>query len=227
VKLIERFKIAIVSALGYWTIRSIGATLRWKVLGWEHFESGHEAGRRNILVIWHGRMVPAAYYLKGRGIVVMASRNRDGEYMTRVIQRLGYGVARGSSSKGCFSGTLQTVRALNDGNDVCLTVDGPRGPRYVAKPGAAWLAWKTGNPVVPYVVSCKKKWTMNSWDHFQIPKPFTQAIFIVGEPVYVPEGAIREDLHVYEDRIQHALDDLRNRGDHWWGRKHEKDRAGA
>ncbi|HSW38115.1 MAG TPA: lysophospholipid acyltransferase family protein [Acidobacteriota bacterium] len=211
VKLAERFKITFLSFLGYWAIRCIGGTLRWKVIGWDNYEAAHKAGKRHILVFWHGRIVPATWYFRSRGIVVMTSRNRDGEYIARVIRRFGYGVARGSSSRGGYGATVQTLRALKEGRDVGLTIDGPRGPRYVAKPGAAYLAWKTGNPVVPFTVVLENRWIVRSWDHFQIPKPFSRACLIIGEPIYVREGDGKKELPLYEKKIQDALDELRER----------------
>ena len=83
----DRFKIAIVSSLGYWIIQIICSTLRWQVKNWENYESIHTAGKRIIVAFWHGRMFMSAYYFRHRGFVVMTSRNRDGEYIARVLQR--------------------------------------------------------------------------------------------------------------------------------------------
>ena len=161
----------------------------------------------------------ATYYFRNRGIVVLTSQNRDGEYIARVIQRFGYRAARGSSTRGSHRATVEALRALQDGNDVGITIDGPRGPRYVAKRGAAYLARKSGNPVVPFSVSVKKKWVMGSWDQFQVPKPFTRAIVLIGNPLYVKADATDEEVRLIEARIQNSLDDLRDRGDKWWSGK--------
>ncbi len=161
----------------------------------------------------------ATYRFRGQGIVVMISLNRDGEYISRVIRHFGYGVARGSSSRGSHRATVEILRALEKGQDVGLSIDGPRGPRYVAKPGAAFLAKKSGNPVIPFSISAEKKWIMKSWDHFQVPKPFTRAVVLIGNPVYVDENASEEEIRIAEEKIQHSLEDLRDRGDRWWGGK--------
>jgi lysophospholipid acyltransferase (LPLAT)-like uncharacterized protein len=159
----------------------------------------------------------ATYRFRGLGIVVMISRNRDGEYIARIIKRFGYEVARGSSSKGSHAATVEILRSIKGGRDVGLSIDGPRGPRYVAKPGAAYLARKSGNPVVPFSISVEKKWMMNSWDHFQIPKPYSRAIVLVGNPIYVHEKASEEEVEMAEAEIQRSLENLRDRGDSWWG----------
>jgi lysophospholipid acyltransferase (LPLAT)-like uncharacterized protein len=216
-KNIERIKIGFISGLGYWIIRVICSTLRWQVEDWQNFESIHQAGKRFVAAFWHGRMLMAAYYFRGRGIVVMISQNRDGEYISRVIQRLGYGVARGSSTRGARGAIIEILRALKNNRDVALTLDGPQGPRYVAKPGAAYAAWKSGHPVMPFNISVDKKWVMKSWDHFFVPKPFSRAVVMIATPIYVDANATEEDLRDIEERIQHSLDELRVRGDTYWG----------
>jgi lysophospholipid acyltransferase (LPLAT)-like uncharacterized protein len=190
--------------------------VRWEFVDMRKLESVYSAGKRLIMAFWHGRIIMATYCFRKRGIVVMTSQNRDGEYIARVIQRFGYGVARGSSTRGSHGATTEALRALNDGKDVGLAIDGPRGPRYVAKKGAAFLARKSGHPVLPFHISVEKKWMMKSWDHFQIPRPFTRGIVLIGDPIYVDAGSTAEGMQAAEDRIQRALDELRDRGDRWW-----------
>ncbi len=213
----DRLKITIFSSLGYWIIRLIGASMHWVVQGTRNLDSVHAKGERAILTFWHGRIFMATYYFRGRGIVVMTSQNRDGEYIARVIQRFGYRAARGSSTRGSHGAILECLQATKNGKDLGLTIDGPRGPRYVAKPGAAYLARKSGNPVVPFNVSVEKKWVMRSWDHFQIPRPFSRAVVLVGEPIYVDADAAEEQIEAAEKRIQLSLEQLLERGDSWWG----------
>ena len=216
-KLTERAKYSSIACLGYWIIRILGSSLRWQVVNWDALDSVYSSGKRIILVFWHGRIFMASYYFRNRGIVVMTSQNRDGEYIARVIQRFGYGVARGSSSRGSQRAAIETLSALKKGKDIGFTIDGPRGPRYIAKPGAVYMAWKSGNPIIPFNVSVQKKWVMKSWDHFQIPKPFSKALILIGNPIYVDKSTSKEDLGIYEKRVQLALDELRERGDRWWG----------
>jgi lysophospholipid acyltransferase (LPLAT)-like uncharacterized protein len=214
--LLDRFKIILISTLGYWIIRIVGGTLRWKAVDWKNLERVHEAGKRWILVFWHGRIFMASYYFRNKGIVVLTSQNRDGEYIAQVIQRFHYGVTRGSSTRGSHRATVEALRALASGKDVGITMDGPRGPRYVAKRGAAYLARKSGNPVVPFGISAEKKWVMRSWDHFQIPKPFSRAVVLIGDPIWIDANASEQEVRMLEERIQNSLDALRNRGDSWW-----------
>ena len=212
-----RAKYSVIAWLGYWIIRIFGSSLRWQVINWDALDSVYCSGKRLILAFWHGRIFMASYYFRNRGIVVLTSQNRDGEYIARVIQRFGYSAARGSSSRGSQRAAIEALRALKKGSDIGFTIDGPRGPRYVAKPGAVYMAWKSGNPIIPFNVSVEKKWVMKSWDHFQIPKPFSRALVLIGNPIYVDKSTSREDLRIHEERVQLALDELREKGDRWWG----------
>jgi lysophospholipid acyltransferase (LPLAT)-like uncharacterized protein len=213
----ERLKLRSISSLGYWAIALIGKTLRWEVEGSEGEKAIHASGKRIIYVFWHGRIFLATYFFRKRGIVVMASNNKDGEYMARVIRRFGYGTARGSSSRGGRRALAEMVRGLRGQKDVAFTIDGPRGPRYQAKPGAAYLAWKTGCPVLPFCISAEKKWVLNSWDRFQVPKPFTRSLVLFGPPIHVAPGGSEEEIDHAQQQIQQSLDELRSRGELRWG----------
>jgi lysophospholipid acyltransferase (LPLAT)-like uncharacterized protein len=212
----ERFKTWIIPALGYWIMRLVGCTLRWRVEGWEHFHSIQAAGKRVIFAFWHGRIFMGTYFFRNRGIVVMTSRNRDGEYIARVIRRFGYGAARGSASRGAKGALVEMVRELRKKRDVAFTIDGPRGPRYEAKPGAVWLASKTGDAIFPFHLTPYRSWVFKSWDHFHFPMPFTRVLVLMGAPIYVKGNATREELAAAQRALQQSLDDLRNRGDSYW-----------
>jgi len=160
------------------------------------------------MVFWHGRIFTASYYFRNRGIVVMTSRHRDGDYIAEVIRRLGYEAARGSSSRGSIGATREALEAVRDGKDIGFAIDGPRGPRYVAKRGPTYIAWKSGCPILPFNVSVKRKWRLKSWDHFQIPKPFSRALVEIGEPIYIDAGVPKNRLAEYDRQVQEALDAL-------------------
>ncbi|PYU91125.1 MAG: hypothetical protein DMG08_16105 [Acidobacteria bacterium] len=218
----ERLKRWIVSGVGYWAILVFGKTVRWEVEGWENHRAIENAGKRIIYTCWHDRIFLATYFWRNRGIVVMTSQNKDGEYIAGVIRRFGYGAARGSSSRGGRRALVEMIQELRRNNDVGFTIDGPRGPRYVAKPGAAWIASKTGHAIFPFHISPEKKWALSSWDHFQIPKPFTRARVLMAPPIYVTTDASEPELEAAHQQLQRVLDDLRERGDSAW--KGEKNR---
>jgi lysophospholipid acyltransferase (LPLAT)-like uncharacterized protein len=216
VSLSTRLKIWFISELGYWIIRIIGSTLRWKVEGLESFTSRKACNGRIIGAFWHGRIFMATYFFRNMDFVVMTSRNRDGDYIARTIRRFGYGVARGSSSRGGSSALMTMLEELKNGHDAAFTLDGPLGPRYVAKPGAVWLASKSGAPIYPFNISPEKKWVFRSWDHFQFPKPFTRVLLIMGAPIFVKPEATQEELHKAQEYLQRTMEDILNRSDSYW-----------
>jgi len=181
----RRVEARIIATLIYPVVALLGATLRWRVEGLEHLEGLAREGRPPVLAFWHGRILPATIYFRDRGIVVITSQNFDGEWIARIIQRFGYGTARGSTSRGGPQALRQLVRALRTGLPVAFTVDGPRGPAQKAQPGALWLAGATGHPVLPFHLEATSAWTARSWDRTQIPKPFSTVVLVVGEPVAV------------------------------------------
>ena len=215
----ERFKASLIGWAGYFVIRFLGATIRWRTFGVEHYSNILSSGHRAIFTFWHGRIFSSTYYWRNRGIVVMTSQNLDGEGIAQCIQRFGYGVARGSSSRGGLRALAQLVRDIRSGKDAAFTIDGPRGPRYVAKQGPILLAFKTGAAVLCFNVSLKKKFELKSWDGFQIPSPFTEAVLLVAEPIWVPENSGEEELRNLHGKMQETLDALRIRGDAWWSRE--------
>ena len=146
----------------------------------------------------------------------MTSMNRDGEAIAQCIQRFGYGAARGSSSRGGFRALAEMARMIRAGRDAAFTIDGPRGPRYVAKQGPVLLAMKTGAAIFCFHISMKHKLQLKSWDEFQIPLPFTRALVLKAAPIWVPPNASEAELRDLHQQIQGTLDKLRMEGDSRW-----------
>ena len=184
----KRAEVSAIAALGYPFLRALGSTWQWRVSGAEHVEAITARGLQPIHSFWHGRIFPATIYFQRRGIVVITSENYDGEWIARIIQKFGYGTARGSTSRGGPKALLQLVREVKS-KGVAFTLDGPRGPAEVAQPGAVWLAKATGNPLLPFHAEAVSRWTLSSWDRTQIPKPFTTVAMAIREPIYVPRDA--------------------------------------
>jgi hypothetical protein len=158
------------------------------------------------MAFWHGRILPATVYFQRRGIVVITSENFDGEWIAGIIERFGYGTARGSTSRGAVKALVQLKRDMAAGKPAAFTLDGPRGPARVAQPGAVWLAKATGNPIVPFHIESDRHWTASSWDRTQIPKPWSHVAIAIGEPIEVPpdanDTALEHSRLMLEDRLK-------------------------
>jgi lysophospholipid acyltransferase (LPLAT)-like uncharacterized protein len=207
----ERMMIRAADLAFFIAIKLIGRTIKFKMNGWENWEAASRDGKTPIYTFWHDRVFLATYFWQRRRIVVMTSRSFDGEYIARFIQRFGYGAARGSSSRGATGAIVEMVRLMRAGSPTAFTIDGPRGPRHVAKMGAVLLAKKTGNPVLPFTINAERSWRINSWDRPQIAKPFSRAHVHIAPPIFVPSDASDAELEAKRDELQRALDDLDGR----------------
>jgi lysophospholipid acyltransferase (LPLAT)-like uncharacterized protein len=207
----RRLQARFISAVGYRLIASLGSTLRWKTEGIEHLEAITQAGHQPIMAFWHGRILAATYFFRRRGIVVITSENFDGEWIAGIIERFGYGTARGSTSRGGRKALLQLTRDMAAGRAAAFTVDGPRGPAWVAQPGAVWLAKATGNPVLPFHLEADRQWTLRSWDRAQIPKPFATVALVIGRPFEIARDADDQDIEAGRRRLEEELRGLESR----------------
>lgn len=204
----DRIKIRAADLMFFAVISVIGRTIRWNVVGQENLDAVESQGRQPILCLWHDRIFAGTYFLRDRGIVVITSQSLDGEYIARFLKRFGFGTIRGSSTRGGVRALVEMIREMRRGTSMAFTVDGPRGPRYEAKPGAVLLAKKTGNPLVPFNVECESFWTVRSWDRLQIPKPFTKATFMIAEPIFVDRSSDDEGVERKLTELQQSLDVL-------------------
>ncbi|HEY7289168.1 MAG TPA: lysophospholipid acyltransferase family protein [Vicinamibacterales bacterium] len=208
---LKRAEAQTIAVVGYRLMALLGRTLRWRVEGVDHLDAVVRGGRQPIMAFWHGRILPATVYFQRRGIVVITSENFDGEWIAGIIERFGYGTARGSTSRGAKRALLQLRRGLAAGHPAGFTLDGPRGPARVAQPGAIWLAKATGNPVVPFHLEASAYWTLGSWDRTQIPRPYATVSIAMGEPMDVPAGADERGIEDARRALESRLAALETR----------------
>ena len=185
----QLFQAKAIAAVASPIVGALCRTVTWSAEGGQYFDEITRSGRQPIMVFWHGRVLGAFDYFRHRRIVVITSQNFDGEWISRLIARFGFSVARGSTSRGAARALVQLRRELVAGRPVGFAIDGPRGPARVAQPGAVWLAGATGNPILPFHVEADRFWSLSSWDCSQIPKPFAHAAVAIGAPFEVADTA--------------------------------------
>lgn len=221
---LQRLSIPIIGWLVWAIIRVLGPTIRFEVVG------GEKAGRHyrpdlppSIFAFWHRSIIPAAWFFRNRNGVLMNTTNFDGQWTRRVIERLGYGTAQGSSTRGGLRGLAVMARKLGEGFDSGFTIDGPRGPRYVAKPGPVMLARKSGRPIILFHIGLERAWTLKkSWDLMQIPKPFTRAILVFAPVLEVPKNAGHDEFERKQQELQKTLEQLRDVAESWYSLNEEE-----
>jgi len=181
----ETWKAACVGAGGWALIGALGLTGRHRVIGGEHLEACRREGGL-IYAFWHGDLLPLVYCKRGQGIVVLVSLGRDGEYIARVIHRLGFATVRGSSSRGGFRSLVELVRLGRAGRELAFSPDGPRGPRARVQPGVLIVAQRTGLPILPLAAATRPCKRLATWDRFVIPLPFARTVVAYGPPIRIP-----------------------------------------
>jgi lysophospholipid acyltransferase (LPLAT)-like uncharacterized protein len=226
----QRIQIPILGWVVWAVIRVLGPTIRFEVLG------GRAAGRDyrpdqppNVYAFWHRCIIAGAWYFRNRNAVLMNTTNFDGQWTRRVIERLGYQTAQGSSTRGGLRGLSVMAKRLEQGVDAAFTIDGPRGPRYIAKPGPVMLARRAGRPIILFHAGLERAWTLRkTWDLFQIPKPFTRAVLVIALPLAVAEDASREMVEEKHQEMQKMLERLRDVAEGWFSlteAERERERA--
>jgi lysophospholipid acyltransferase (LPLAT)-like uncharacterized protein len=211
----KRLIIRAIARAAYWLIGLTAKTIRFEGEGDEHYENLLKQGLKPIWVLWHDRLFLSTYYLRGRKIVAMTSQSLDGEYIARLIQLQGNGAVRGSSTRGGVKGLVEMIRLAKQGVAMCFIVDGPKGPRYVAKEGAVLLAKKAGMPMLPLHIEVKHFRETKGWDRMQIPRPFTKAKSFIGEPIHVSAETGDAEVASKQRELQAALDALVKAGEEW------------
>ena len=199
--------------LGAVLLYVLNLTLRWQRVGLAAKPGFWDGKNPRIFVVWHNRqlMMPFVYRMMGgrwRTMCALASRHRDGRIIGRSMNYLGFRMAAGSSTRGGRTALRALVRGLNDGRHVAVTPDGPRGPLYRFKSGALKLAQLSGAPLYPVAYAAKRRWEFGSWDRMFLPKPFSQAVLVIGEPIEIPSGIGSVDLKRYLELVELKLNEV-------------------
>jgi lysophospholipid acyltransferase (LPLAT)-like uncharacterized protein len=209
----QRLLLWLITWAGYLLIRLIGPTLRFQTRVEEDCLSDGMSSPLGIYCFWHRCVIPVASRYRNRKIAVMTSRSFDGEYIARIIRKLGFGAVRGSSSKGAVGALMGMKQELDQGNPVAFTIDGPRGPIYVAKPVPILLAQKTGHGIVCFHIAVERAWVLNSWDRMIIPKPFSRVAGWGSTTLHVPAEASEQEMAALHQQMQAMLDRCREQAE--------------
>ena len=191
-------------------ITLLRATLRVEVLHGRHYTELQARGVPILFALWHGRMFLPIDAHRHQSIVTMASKSLDGDIVARWLEKNGYLVTRGSTSRGGSEALRRMVRQVRLGHNVALTVDGPRGPVHVVQAGVVRLARITGAWILPITFSSSWPLFLRSWDRYLLPKPFSKNVVAYGEPFAVseqmPDEAALEKIRASLDEVTAAAD---------------------
>jgi len=171
-------------------------TYRIKIINGKYAEELQHGNKNYIVAFWHGKMLVPWYVHGNKNFSALVSRSKDGEILTRVLKKWNYEVIRGSSHIGGKEALQLLENAADKGYSVAITPDGPTGPSFKMKAGAVVLAKRKGLPLLLVGAASAKKKNLNSWDNFEIPKPFSKVIVKYSEPVYISESLNREETEI-------------------------------
>lgn len=202
----KRLEVLFVPPLAYIILRFIYFTCKKRY----HFDKNKVKETPSIFVFWHGEtmMIPFAYrdYRKSKNIDTIVSQHHDGELATRLLEMLGGGTIRGSSSKGGLKALTEAFKKLKNGRDIGITPDGPRGPRHSVADGAVVIAQKHNVPIVAINVHISNCWRLDSWDKFAIAKPFSALDYYYSDPFYVTDLSFDDAKAKIKERLSiHAF----------------------
>jgi len=171
--------------LGRGFLQMLARTWRIRVVNGDYVRDLRRAGHTFIFALWHGQLLPLLWHHREEGVLVLISEHRDGELVARAAQSLGYGLIRGSSTRGAERALISLVRELQAGHEVAITPDGPRGPAATFASGALVAAQRSDSFILPVAASADRAWRLRSWDRFMIPKPFARVTVAYGAPAKV------------------------------------------
>ncbi len=176
---------------GLGALRTLGMTWRIRLVNAEALSALRKAKRGFIFSLWHGQLLPLLWQHRNEGVLVLISEHRDGELVARAAASLGFGLIRGSSTRGADRALISIIRELQAGKEVAITPDGPKGPTQKFAPGALVAAQRADCFIVTVGVTADRAWRLKSWDRFMIPKPFARLTIAYGDPVKVHASSAR------------------------------------
>ena len=206
----SRFKSSLVFRLLWLISTGIAATVRSRIEGWEKLEKAIADRKGGLVLSWHGVTMLPIYHCRHRGFYSIVSVSRDGELQNRLLTSRGFKTIRGSSGRHGIRALLEAVRRLKEGEVLAITPDGPKGPPRKVQAGTVHLAQRSGCPVLPVGVACRPCKKLHSWDSHMVPMPFSRAVIVFGDPVYIADD---EDENEAGVRIENAINQAERRAE--------------
>jgi lysophospholipid acyltransferase (LPLAT)-like uncharacterized protein len=210
----RRIQIPIIATAAIGLVRAVGPTLRFERLGFDHVKRFFLGGQPCIFSFWHRGLFPILWFARSRPIAVLTSANFDGQWAGRITRSMGLSVAVGSSTRGGLGALGVLEERLREGQHAAFAVDGPHGPRYVAKRGPVFLAQRSGCPIICLHAHSDRALTLKkSWDKLQISYPFSRIAIAFSPPIYVPRDADSATIARKYAEMQRRLDVIRDKAE--------------
>ena len=216
---LNRLGLAVVPALAYGLCSLLFASCRIDRFGYEYWRQC-SAGGPFIIAFWHFSIFLMGYQAEGRKMVAMVSGSSDGEFLARLLHKIGHETVRGSRRKGGLDALKEMSAWLAKGYSGVIVADGSQGPARQVQAGVILLASRTGAPILPMTWAADRYFAFNSWDRSILPKPFARIALGYGEPLAVPAGIKSQELQRYRLDLEERLNRLYEEA---WGRFDKKE----
>ena len=215
----EELKWRLIGFLGKHILSLLFGSMRIETVGLEKAKHVYLSGNV-IFAFWHARILGASWWFQGYDGAIMVSASDDGEIISRVLEKQGHQTVRGSTTRGGMRALAELIRVVRERRcHACIIPDGPQGPRHKVQPGIVRLAQKAGIPLIPFTYSARHMKVFKSWDRFILPIPFSKAVFMFGDPIYVPEKLSRDEERKLTQLLESKMVDLTLAADAHYGRR--------
>ena len=211
----------VLSSLIFYLLNLYTGTLRVRFEGTEPIQKHLENGGRIIIASWHQRFFGGFFLPKifKWSPCIMISQSRDGDFISRIVQHIGWIPVRGSSSRGGKEALRAMVEGVTKNRIGGHIVDGPTGPPRIIKPGLISLAMNADAGISSGTVSYKNAWMFNSWDRFMVPKPFSKVLFRFGPITSMPKTMSDEQFESLRRQMEEQMIKEYESADHDWMEK--------
>jgi lysophospholipid acyltransferase (LPLAT)-like uncharacterized protein len=212
----EKLRWKAIGVLGRFLLRCWAKTCRITVVGDKEYRKLRREDKPVILLIWHGRLFLGPYFFRRRGIVALISPSKDGEIIAQIASGWGYRILRGSSSHAVIRAWAEMKKELQQGGELVIVPDGPKGPDRVLKPGCLKLAQETGAFLVPFSFSASRKRFLGSWDNFLLFYPFSRVVAVFGQPLQVAASLDEKSFEKERRKLESLLIELNAAADRYF-----------
>ncbi len=198
----------IIAQLLYSVIRLLHFSYRYEWIDQKNKDQAVASNEKGVYVyaVWHQNFIGSTFVHIGQKFTMIVSGSKDGELVATACKKMGYSPVRGSSTRGGKEAMFEMVKKIKNGFPGAITVDGPKGPVHVVKPGIVEIARLAKCPILPLSSYPVKYWSFEkSWDKFRVPKPFTKIYLVVGEPIFVPENISETEFEKIRVDIANAI----------------------
>ena len=210
---LEKIRWALLGFLGKIILWLWAKSCRITLSGYEEYQKLRAEGKPVIFLVWHGRIFLVPFFFRRRRVAPLVSPSHDGEIAAQIMSRWGYRLIRGSSSHAIIRAWNQMKKGLQEGREVLIVPDGPRGPNRKIKPGGLRLAQETGAYLVPFTFSASKRKLLKSWDQFLMFYPFSRLVAIYGKPFRLDSGLSEAEMEGERQELEKYMKELDERAD--------------